>query len=111
MVIDTTTILLGYSANDAPLPGEEQEFSEIERLQQFYQDQQQDYSVQQFVEPGQAGGATGGFPAEFARWPSNSTSVGGVPQPIPFPVGTVLAPPPTPAPAPVAPAPSGGLDQ
>lgn len=93
-VIDTNTILLGYSPNDLPLPDEEQQFSEIERLQQFYQDQERDYSVQQFVEPGQAG-STGGLPAAGADAGQGFTyfgggSAGAAP-------GSGAAPPPPPA--------------
>lgn len=98
-VIDTTTILLGWAANDAPIPGEETEFSTIDRLQQFYQSQQQqDYSVQQFVEPNQAGGNTGGLPAYGATAPPNVTYFGNLggttvtQGPAP---GTVSAPAPT----------------
>lgn len=62
-VIDTTTVLLGWAANDAPLPEDEAQFSAVERLQQMFtqQQQRQDFTVEQFVEPGQAG--RGGLPA------------------------------------------------
>lgn len=101
-VIDTTTVVLGWAANDAPLPGEESEFSAIERLQQFYQDQQaqQDYTVDQFVEPGEAGRG-GGLPAYGASAPPSFTYFGSF-------GGTTVTPAPAgpaaPGPAPSAPA-------
>ena len=100
---------LGYSANDAPLPEEEAEFAEIERLQQFYQNQQQDYTVQQFVEPGEAGGTTGGLPAYGVNAPADWNyfgSSGAVPIPLPVPRAPVAPAPAAPAPPP----PSGEID-
>ncbi len=106
MVVNTTTIMLGYSTNDAPTPEEEAEFAEIERLQQFYENQQQDYTVQQFVEPGEAGGSTGGLPAYGVTAPPDWTyfsAPGARPTPLPVPRAPVA---PAPA-APEAPAATG----
>lgn len=68
-VIDTNTVSLGILANDAEEPKDPSEMTEAEVLQQFLQQQRsqprEDYSVQQFVEPGQAG--TGGLPVGYAR--------------------------------------------
>lgn len=109
-VINTTTVMLGYSANDAPLPGEESQFSEIDRLQQLVQQQgQQDYSVQQFVEPGEAGGTTGGLPAYGATAPPSFTYLGGLGV-SPAPAAPAPASPSPAAPAPAAPAPVTGID-
>lgn len=63
-VIDTTTVLLGWAANDAPLPEDEARFAAVERLQQLFEQRQgQDYTVDQFVDPGEAGRGGGGLPA------------------------------------------------
>ncbi len=68
-VIDTTTVLLGWAANDAPLPEDETQFSAVERLQQLFsqQQQRQDFTVEQFVDPSEAG--RGGLPAYGATPP------------------------------------------
>lgn len=109
MVINTTTIMLGYSANDAPTPEQEAEFAEIERLQQFYQDQQQDYTVEQFVEPGEAGGTSGGLPAYGVNAPADWTYFGASgPRPVQLPVPRAPVAPAPAAPAP--PPPSGEID-
>lgn len=77
-VVDTTTVILGFAANDAPAPGDETQLSEVDRLQQLIQSQQpQNFTVEQFVEPGQAGGTTGGLPALGAQG-STINYVGGL---------------------------------
>jgi len=99
-VIDTTTVLLGWAANDAPLPEDEAQFSAVERLQQMFtqqQQQRQDFTVEQFVEPGQAG--RGGLPA-WGATPRDFTYFGDLGN-----LGTVApgASAPTYVPAPVSP--------
>lgn len=74
-VIDTNTIALGPAPNDAELPEEAQDpqarlMNWIDNMNT--QNQRPDYSVQQFVEPEQAG-MTGGLPA----WDLAPGSVGG----------------------------------
>lgn len=75
-VIDTTTVLLGWAANDAPSPEDEARFAEVDRLQQLFQQQQQDYSVDQFVDPSEAGRGGGGLPAYGASAPNDFTYFG-----------------------------------
>jgi len=66
--IDATTIYMGRTANSAPAPGQEgqQQDPSLGLLQQIYQQQQdqQNYSIQQFVEPGATGG---GIPVGFTQ--------------------------------------------
>ena len=66
-VIDTNTISLGVLANDAIPPEEQEEPDAFQQLQQFLtqQNQQPDYTVQQFAEPGELG--TGGLPVGFSQ--------------------------------------------
>lgn len=99
-VIDTSTIVLGYATNDAPLPDDPTQFSTVDALQQLFeqQNQGQDYSVQQFVEPGQAGGGTGGLPAYGATAPQGFSYINGN-------LGTLPGSAVPGAPAPPAPAP------
>jgi len=64
-VIDSNTIALGWAPNDAPTGDPEEALDPMSRLLNFLsaeQANQPDYSVQQFVEPGQAGRDTGGLP-------------------------------------------------
>lgn len=63
-VIDTTTIALGRSPNDAEVPGDNppQEVSTMDALRAMLDRPQQNYSVEQFVEPSQAGG---GLPVTY----------------------------------------------
>lgn len=64
-VIDTLTVSLGWAPNDAPAEDPEAALDPMSRLLNFLQAEEAnrpDYSVQQFVEPGQAGGSTGGLP-------------------------------------------------
>lgn len=65
LVINNTTIELGMTANDAPVPGEEgQALDPTSRLLNFLQQQQTQqpvYSMDQFVEPGETGGIPVGF--------------------------------------------------
>lgn len=66
-VIDTNTISLGVLANDAIPPEEQPEPDSFQQLQQFLtqQNQQsQDYSVNQFAEPGEL---TGGLPVGYSQ--------------------------------------------
>ena len=76
-VIDTKTVSLGILANDAVEPKDPSEMTQAEVLQQFLQQQQsqprQDYTVQQFVEPGEAG--SGGLPVGYSQQPSAPTTV------------------------------------
>lgn len=67
--LDKLTVRIGYSFNDAPTEKEleaQEPGSQIEALAQYLQQTQappaQDFSVQQFVDPG---GAGGGLPASF----------------------------------------------
>jgi len=66
--IDATTIYMGHTANAAPVPGQEgqQQDPTLGMLQRIYeqQQQQQDYTIQQFVEPGATGG---GIPVGFTQ--------------------------------------------
>jgi len=63
LVIDTTTIMLGYAPNDLPAPGEAETDSTAMLLDylQNRQSNQPDFSVQQFVDADDAG--QGGLPA------------------------------------------------
>lgn len=64
-VIDSKTVAIGWAPNDAPSEDPEAALDPMTRLLNFLQAEQADrpdYSVQQFVEPGQAGGTTGGLP-------------------------------------------------
>ena len=38
-VVNTTTVVLGWAANDAPLPEDEARFAAVERLQQMFEQQ------------------------------------------------------------------------
>lgn len=66
--LDATTIYMGRTANAAPVPGEEgqQQDQSLALLQAIYnqQQQQQNYSIEQFVEPGEIGG---GIPVGFTQ--------------------------------------------
>jgi hypothetical protein len=67
-VIDTNTISLGVLPNDAADPAEQEPPTQAEQLQQFIAQQQQnqpDYTVEQFAEPGVAG--QGGLPVGFSQ--------------------------------------------
>jgi len=105
-VIDTTTVLLGWAANDAPLPEDEAQFSAVERLQQFYEQQQQagDFTVDQFVDPGEAGRGGGGLPAYGAGAPEDFTYFGNLGAVSGAPAGVTLTPTPPPAPSASTPA-------
>ena len=63
-VIDTTTIVLGRSPNDAEeeAEGEQKEVSPMDVLREILNRPQPNYSVEQFVEPSQAGG---GLPVTY----------------------------------------------
>jgi hypothetical protein len=63
LVIDTTTILLGYAPNDLPTPtdGEMDSSAMLLEYLQNRQSNQPDFSVQQFVDADDAG--QGGLPA------------------------------------------------
>jgi len=65
--IDATTIYMGRTANAAPVPTEgQQQDPNLALLQAVYnqQQQQQNYSIEQFVEPGEIGG---GIPVGFTQ--------------------------------------------
>lgn len=65
--IDATTIYMGRTANAAPAPGQEAEQDpQLALLQAIYDQQQgqQDYTMEQFVEPGEMGG---GIPVGFTQ--------------------------------------------
>lgn len=65
--LDATTIYMGRTANAAPVPGAEGEQDPTrDLLQAIYsqQQQQQDYTIEQFVEPGETGG---GIPVGFTQ--------------------------------------------
>lgn len=65
--LDATTIYMGRTANAAPVPGEGQPQDPTLALLQAVYDQQleqQDYTIQQFVEPGETGG---GIPIGFTQ--------------------------------------------
>lgn len=62
--INTTTIDLGIAPNDLPSPGEAEETTPLQQLQNMLQQQpQKSYDIQQFVDPGQAG--QGGLPVGY----------------------------------------------
>ncbi len=63
-VIDSNTIALGIAPNDQPLPEEatDPEARLLNYIEQMANRPQQNFSVEQFVEPDQAG-QTGGLPA------------------------------------------------
>jgi hypothetical protein len=100
-VVDTTTIVLGWAANDAPLPEDEARFAAVERLQQMFEQQRQDYTVEQFVEPSEAG--QGGLPA-YGATPPDFTYFGDLGA-----LGAATAPPPRPALLPAAARAGGGV--
>ncbi len=74
-VIDTTTIAIGWSPNDAPEETPEEAMDPMTRLLNYLaaeQSSRPDYSVPQFVEPGQAG--QGGLPVSGLTAPGASNS-------------------------------------
>jgi hypothetical protein len=74
-VIDTHTIAIGWSANDAPMEDPEASLDPMARLFNFLSDQEAnrpDYSVPQFVEPGEAG--QGGLPVSGLTPPPTGVS-------------------------------------
>lgn len=65
--LNSTTIYMGRSANAAPIPGTEGEQDPtLNLLQAIYsqQQQQENYTIEQFVEPGETGG---GIPVGFTQ--------------------------------------------
>ena len=66
--LDATTIYMGRTSNAAPAPGTEEGESDpqLQLLQAIYdrQLQQESYSIDQFVEPGETGG---GIPVGFTQ--------------------------------------------
>lgn len=75
--IDSTTIFMGRTANAAPVPGAEGERDpSLDLLQAIYdqQQQQENYTIEQFVEPGETGG---GIPVGFTQ--RTTPPMGGVP--------------------------------
>jgi len=99
-VIDTTTIVLGYAPNDRPAPGESTEDPGVAMLRALQErGGRPDYSVQQFVEPSQAGASTGG--GGLPAWEFGGGPFGGGNE-------TVIVAPPRQAPAPAIAPPSGG---
>jgi hypothetical protein len=101
-VIDTTTIVLGWAPNDAPQPGDETIDPGVAMLKALQErGGRPDYSVQQFVEPSQAGSSGGGLPAwEFGGGPF--AGGGGN--------DTVIVAPQRGGGAPAAPNPTGGAE-
>lgn len=72
-VIDTVTISLGWSPNDAPEETAEESMDPMTRLLNYLASEQSnapDYSVPQFVEPGTAG--QGGLPVSGLTQPGSS---------------------------------------
>lgn len=64
--IDTMTIDLGFAPNDAPVPEEEDQFTQqLNRLQQILQQPERSYDVQQFQSPNDVGRTGGGLPVGF----------------------------------------------
>ena len=64
-VIDNHTVAIGWAPNDAPAEDPAEALDPMGRLMEFLaaeRGNQPDFTVQQFVEPGQAGGTTGGLP-------------------------------------------------
>lgn len=75
-VIDTVTIDLGWSANDAPVPEDaDPATAQIQALQNLLEggNSQRNYDTRQFVRPGQAG-STGGLPVGFSTAPTVSVT-------------------------------------
>jgi len=65
--IDATTVYMGRTANANPAPGQQQERDpQLDLLQAIYdqQLQQENYTIEQFVEPGETGG---GIPVGFTQ--------------------------------------------
>ena len=65
--LDATTVYMGRTANAAPISGGENETDPAVQLLQAIYDQnqaQQDYTIDQFVEPGEMGG---GIPVGFTQ--------------------------------------------
>ena len=102
-VIDTTTIVLGWAPNDAPQPGDETIDPGVAMLKALQErGGRPDYSVQQFVEPSQAGTSGGGLPAwEFGGGPFAGGSGGN---------DTVIVTPQRGGGAPGGPNPTGGAE-
>ena len=101
-VIDTTTIVLGYAPNDKPQPGESTEDPGVAMLKALQErGGRPDYSVQQFVEPGQAGASTGG--GGLPAWEFGGGPFGGGGN------ETIIVAPPRAQPAPAAPGPGPGI--
>lgn len=74
-VIDRSTIVLGWSANDAPTEDPEASLDPMARLFNYLSAQdanRPDYSVPQFVEPGEAG--QGGLPVSGLTPPPTGVS-------------------------------------
>ncbi len=79
-VIDAHTISLGWAPNDNPVDDPEAALDPMTRLLSFLENEQAnrpDYSVDQFVEPGQAGGQTGGLPVSGVYSGTTAFPVGG----------------------------------
>lgn len=95
-LLDSTTIFMGFAANDLPVPGDPREANSTERLLEVLQGlgKTQNFNTEQFVEPDSAGG---GIPLELTQ-PYSPQS--GVP-PI-VPLGSALTAP--------AASPGSGLD-
>ncbi len=99
-VIDDKTISLGQAPNDLPAPEDTAKTSlspEMQLLQSFIQSQQapqQNYNVDQFVDPSQAGG---GLPAAGYGYGGGAT--GAVVAPLPITGGTSLGAPASSVPA------------
>lgn len=75
-VIDSVTVDLGWSANDAPVPGEvDAATAQIQALQNLLENSAPPQSTDtvQFVSPGLAG-RTGGLPVGFSTGPSVSVT-------------------------------------
>lgn len=74
-VIDTNTVALGWAPNDAPTENPEESLDPMSRLLNYLASEradQPDYSVQQFVEPGDAG--QGGLPVSGLTQPESGVS-------------------------------------
>jgi len=80
-VIDVHTVAIGWAPNDAPTEDPEAALDPTARMLNFLASRdanQPDYSVQQFVEPGTAGGSTGGLPiGGYTGWGDTAWPVGG----------------------------------
>ncbi len=87
-VIDVHTIALGWAPNDAPVENPEDALDPTSRLLNYLQaqqDNQPDYTVDQFVEPGEAGGSSGGLPVGGYRGVGDTAfPVGGTSEPDPI---------------------------